>query len=275
MSRKPSTWRRWRRAKAAGFTAKPTPSELPHKMCYTCASRSACAGSSRPGISRRRFPPGNRCTPSSAGNTVVLKPAEDTPHLRRGLLVRALEEAGIPAGVVNLVHGQGRTTGRALVRPSGRGAHLFHGLHPHRRRRRDDVRSKRQARLARAAAARTPRSSSPTRTWTSPSRARSGAPSERPASAARRRAACSSTNRFTTTWSSASSSRPSGSSSERASRRARRWGRSSMNAELQRVLEYIQAGTKGGAELRCGGKRARGPAVARAAASSSRRSSRA
>ncbi len=35
-----------------------------------------------------------------AGNTVVLKPAEDTP-LCALRLVEVLEEAGLPAGVVN------------------------------------------------------------------------------------------------------------------------------------------------------------------------------
>src|SRR5215211_748527 len=48
------------------------------------------------------------------GNTVVLKPAEDTP-LSTYNLVKACEEAGIPPGVVNLVCGYGETAGAALV----------------------------------------------------------------------------------------------------------------------------------------------------------------
>ncbi len=49
-----------------------------------------------------------------AGNTVVLKPASDTPHsaLR---LVEILHEAGIPEGVVNIVFGPGGTVGEALL----------------------------------------------------------------------------------------------------------------------------------------------------------------
>lgn len=47
------------------------------------------------------------------GNTVVLKPAEDTPATAVHL-VRALEKAGVPRGVVNLVCGDG-ATGAALV----------------------------------------------------------------------------------------------------------------------------------------------------------------
>ena len=48
------------------------------------------------------------------GNSVILKPAEDVPHTST-LLVEVLEEAGIPAGVVNLVHGLGEEAGAALV----------------------------------------------------------------------------------------------------------------------------------------------------------------
>jgi alpha-ketoglutaric semialdehyde dehydrogenase len=48
------------------------------------------------------------------GNTVVIKPAEDTPHTV-ALLVEVLEEAGIPRGVVNLVHGLGEEVGAAIV----------------------------------------------------------------------------------------------------------------------------------------------------------------
>lgn len=48
-----------------------------------------------------------------AGDTVVFKPSEETP-LAGQLLVEALEAAGVPAGVVNLVQG-GRDTGQALI----------------------------------------------------------------------------------------------------------------------------------------------------------------
>jgi aldehyde dehydrogenase (NAD+) len=49
------------------------------------------------------------------GNTVVFKPASATPHC--GVLVTQLfEQAGIPAGVVNLVTGGGGTVGEELVR---------------------------------------------------------------------------------------------------------------------------------------------------------------
>ena len=48
------------------------------------------------------------------GNTVVLKPSEDAP-ISTELAVQIYEEAGIPAGVINLVHGEGET-GDALIR---------------------------------------------------------------------------------------------------------------------------------------------------------------
>lgn len=48
-----------------------------------------------------------------AGDTVVFKPSEETP-LAGQLLVEALEAAGLPPGVVNLVQG-GREVGQALI----------------------------------------------------------------------------------------------------------------------------------------------------------------
>jgi 5-carboxymethyl-2-hydroxymuconic-semialdehyde dehydrogenase len=51
----------------------------------------------------------------AAGNTVVLKPAEWSP-LTATYLAGVLEEAGVPAGVFNVVHGFGETAGAALSR---------------------------------------------------------------------------------------------------------------------------------------------------------------
>ncbi len=50
----------------------------------------------------------------ACGNTIVMKPAEQTPltALRVAELAR---EAGFPAGVINIVNGLGETTGAALV----------------------------------------------------------------------------------------------------------------------------------------------------------------
>ncbi len=48
------------------------------------------------------------------GNSIVLKMAEQTP-LSTSYLARLTLEAGLPAGVFNVVHGDGPTTGAALV----------------------------------------------------------------------------------------------------------------------------------------------------------------
>src|SRR3954468_3977176 len=54
----------------------------------------------------------------ATGNTVVLKPAEFTP-LSASLWAGIFEEAGLPTGVFNLVHGLGEEAGDALVRHPG------------------------------------------------------------------------------------------------------------------------------------------------------------
>ena len=54
----------------------------------------------------------------AAGNTVIIKPAEDSP-LSTLYLARLVKEAGIPDGVVNVVTGYGEITGAALARHNG------------------------------------------------------------------------------------------------------------------------------------------------------------
>lgn len=51
----------------------------------------------------------------AAGNTVVFKPAEQTP-LCGAKLVSCMEKAGFPSGVINLIQGPGETTGETLTR---------------------------------------------------------------------------------------------------------------------------------------------------------------
>ncbi|URM96549.1 aldehyde dehydrogenase [Actinomadura madurae] len=53
------------------------------------------------------------------GNTVVLKPAEDTPSSAT-ILARLAAEAGLPSGVLNVVHGHGPgSAGQALIENPG------------------------------------------------------------------------------------------------------------------------------------------------------------
>ncbi|EKX60079.1 aldehyde dehydrogenase family protein [Streptomyces ipomoeae] len=54
----------------------------------------------------------------AAGCTVVLKPAEDTPLVAQ-LFAEAVDEAGVPAGVFNLVTGLGPVAGQALAEHDG------------------------------------------------------------------------------------------------------------------------------------------------------------
>ena len=54
----------------------------------------------------------------AAGNTVVIKPAEDTP-LSTLYFAKLAEEAGVPQGVINVVTGLGETAGAALARHPG------------------------------------------------------------------------------------------------------------------------------------------------------------
>lgn len=61
-----------------------------------------------------------------AGNTVVFKPAEQTPIVAHKLM-ELFHEAGIPAGVINLVHGMGEEVGDPLVKHKDVAAILFTG----------------------------------------------------------------------------------------------------------------------------------------------------
>lgn len=51
----------------------------------------------------------------AAGNCVIAKPSEITPYTAY-LLGEVLKESGMPAGVLNIVHGTGGTTGDAIVK---------------------------------------------------------------------------------------------------------------------------------------------------------------
>jgi aminomuconate-semialdehyde/2-hydroxymuconate-6-semialdehyde dehydrogenase len=62
----------------------------------------------------------------AVGNTCVAKPSEMTP-LTANRLAELLVEAGLPAGVVNIVHGIGNKAGRALTAHDGVAAISFTG----------------------------------------------------------------------------------------------------------------------------------------------------
>jgi len=62
----------------------------------------------------------------AAGNTVVIKPAEETP-LSTLYLMHLVNEAKIPHGVINVVTGSGEVTGAALTRHPGLARMSFTG----------------------------------------------------------------------------------------------------------------------------------------------------
>lgn len=62
----------------------------------------------------------------ASGNCVVAKPSEITP-MTAYLLGEICEEAGLPKGVLNIVHGLGTTTGQAIVEHPGIKAISFTG----------------------------------------------------------------------------------------------------------------------------------------------------
>ena len=84
-----------------------------------------------------------------AGNTVVIKPAEDTP-LCALRFVEALEDAGLPQGVVNVVFGYRGGGGRRARGPSRRCGDLLHRQRRHRPHRVRDLRADAQEVLPRA-----------------------------------------------------------------------------------------------------------------------------
>lgn len=61
-----------------------------------------------------------------AGNTVVFKPAEQTPIVAHKLM-ELFHEAGFPAGVINLIHGMGEEAGDPLVKHKDVNTILFTG----------------------------------------------------------------------------------------------------------------------------------------------------
>ncbi len=92
-----------------------TPSELPDKFMMSVRMPVGVVGAITPWNFPIAIPSWKLAPALVCGNTVVLKPAEDTPYLAERF-VELLAEAGTPPGVVNIVHGFGEEAGDALVR---------------------------------------------------------------------------------------------------------------------------------------------------------------
>lgn len=89
-----------------------TPSELPNKMNLSFRTPIGICGI----ITAWNFPiavPSWKILPALVcGNTVIFKPSEESPH-SANIFAEILEEAGLPKGVFNVIHG--REAGAALV----------------------------------------------------------------------------------------------------------------------------------------------------------------
>src|SRR6187399_392292 len=92
-----------------------TPSELRDKFQMSVRMPIGVVGAITPWNFPIAIPAWKLAPALVCGNTVVLKPAEDTPLLAERF-VDLLAEAGLPAGAVNLVHGYGEEAGERLVR---------------------------------------------------------------------------------------------------------------------------------------------------------------
>ncbi|MHB1390534.1 MAG: aldehyde dehydrogenase family protein [Thermoleophilia bacterium] len=91
-----------------------TPSEFGRTMLYTIKEPLGVVGLITPWNFPVAIPAWKLAPALVSGNTVVLKPASNAP-LTALNIVRALEEAGLPAGVLNFVTGSGSVVGNELA----------------------------------------------------------------------------------------------------------------------------------------------------------------
>lgn len=91
-----------------------TPSELPDKFAMTVRRPIGVVGLITPWNFPIAIPAWKIMPALISGNTIVFKPASDTPLLSIEL-VKILAEAGLPEGVLNLVMGEGKSVGGAIV----------------------------------------------------------------------------------------------------------------------------------------------------------------
>ncbi len=126
-----------------------TPSELPNKFAMSIRQPIGVGGLITPWNFPLAIPTWKLFPALLCGNTVVLKPASDTPA-SVAELGKVLEEAAMPPGVVNIVHGGGREVGMPLVEHPGVRVDLLHRLLRDRADDRRRLRPEAQALLARA-----------------------------------------------------------------------------------------------------------------------------
>jgi acyl-CoA reductase-like NAD-dependent aldehyde dehydrogenase len=91
-----------------------TPAEMPNKFAMSVRQPLGVCGLITPWNFPMAIPSWKTLPALICGNTVVLKPAEDTP-LSALHFVEILNEAGLPPGVLNMVTGTGPAAGAPLV----------------------------------------------------------------------------------------------------------------------------------------------------------------
>ena len=92
-----------------------TTSELPNRSCYTIRQPLGVVGMITPWNFPTAIPSWKLAPALICGNTIVFKPSSDTP-LAVFELVKLIEEAGVPKGVINVVTGSGSEVGTPLVK---------------------------------------------------------------------------------------------------------------------------------------------------------------
>src|SRR5918999_671893 len=92
-----------------------TPSEMPDKFQMSIRMPVGVVGTITPWNFPIAIPSWKIAPALVCGDTVVFKPARDTPLLGERF-VEIFEEAGLPPGVLNIVHGGGETVGERLVK---------------------------------------------------------------------------------------------------------------------------------------------------------------
>ena len=95
-----------------------TPSEMPNKWAMSTRVPVGVVGAITPWNFPFAIPSWKLMPALVAGNTAVFKPAGDTPEMAWHF-ARIFEEAGLPAGVLNLVFGSGSQVGNPMVGHAG------------------------------------------------------------------------------------------------------------------------------------------------------------
>lgn len=104
----------WYAGEGTRFMGDTAPSELPGNLLFTIREPLGPVSIITPWNFPWAIPCWKMAPALVAGNTVVFKPASNTPWLAQEL-VKLFEEAGLPAGVLNIVVGAGSEIGDILV----------------------------------------------------------------------------------------------------------------------------------------------------------------